>query len=58
VTANAALHSYATAYGWSAGFFAAGALVTVLLFRRKGASLPASAEPAPAEPAPAEPLPA
>jgi EmrB/QacA subfamily drug resistance transporter len=53
VTANAALHSYATAYWWSAGFFAAGALVTVLLFRRKRASLPASAEPAPAEALPA-----
>ncbi len=43
VTANAALHSYVTAYWWSAGFFAAGALVTVFLFRRKRASLAASA---------------
>jgi EmrB/QacA subfamily drug resistance transporter len=46
VTAVAALHSYATAYWWSAGFFAAGALITVLLFRRKATSLAASAEPA------------
>jgi EmrB/QacA subfamily drug resistance transporter len=43
VSANAALHSYATAYWWSAGFFVAGALVTVLLFRRERAGLPASA---------------
>jgi EmrB/QacA subfamily drug resistance transporter len=39
VQANAALHSYATAYWWSAGFFAFGAIVTVLLFRRKAASV-------------------
>jgi EmrB/QacA subfamily drug resistance transporter len=36
VQANAALYSYATAYWWSAGFFAFGAIVTALLFRRKG----------------------
>jgi hypothetical protein len=34
VQANAALESYSTAYWWSAGFFAAGALITVLLYRR------------------------
>jgi EmrB/QacA subfamily drug resistance transporter len=37
VKANAALHSYSTAYWWSAGFFAFAALLTVLLFRRKDA---------------------
>jgi EmrB/QacA subfamily drug resistance transporter len=31
--AMALLHSYATAYGWSAALFAAGALVAVLLYR-------------------------
>ncbi|GAA4630843.1 hypothetical protein GCM10023196_057820 [Actinoallomurus vinaceus] len=35
VKGNAALHSYSTAYWWSAGFFAFAALVTVLFFRRK-----------------------
>ena len=38
IQANAALHSYDTAYWWSAAFFAFGALLTVLLFRRKGAA--------------------
>jgi EmrB/QacA subfamily drug resistance transporter len=38
VKAHAALHSYAVAYWWSAGFFAFAAIVTGLLFRRKGAS--------------------
>ncbi|MBB4927358.1 DHA2 family efflux MFS transporter permease subunit [Kitasatospora kifunensis] len=32
--AQAALHSYATAYWWSAGFFAAGLVLTALLYRR------------------------
>jgi hypothetical protein len=36
VQADAALHSYDTAFWWSAGFFAVGAVVTALLFRRKG----------------------
>jgi amino acid transporter len=40
--ANAALHSYATAYWWSAGFFAFGAVVTVLLFHGKNAGRPAT----------------
>jgi hypothetical protein len=35
VQANATLHSYATAYWWSAGFFAFGAIASALLFRRK-----------------------
>ncbi|MCW2522309.1 MAG: drug resistance transporter, EmrB/QacA subfamily, partial [Frankiales bacterium] len=38
VSAEAALHSYATVYWWSAAFFAVGAVITVLLFRRKGGS--------------------
>ncbi|MFF3911472.1 MFS transporter [Streptomyces sp. NPDC001848] len=64
VKANAALHSYSTAYWWSAGFFAFAVLVTVLLFRRKPAPAPAAGTPtvtapgaAPeAAPPPAEPL--
>ncbi|MFI5764016.1 MFS transporter [Streptomyces sp. NPDC051563] len=32
--AQAQLHSYSTAYWWSAGFFAAGLLVTFVLYRR------------------------
>ena len=31
---RAALHSYATAYWWAAGFFAAGLLVTLVVYRR------------------------
>jgi MFS family permease len=31
--ANAALHSYATAYWWSAGFFAVGALLALVMYR-------------------------
>ncbi|OIV36752.1 MFS transporter [Mangrovactinospora gilvigrisea] len=30
---KAAIHSYATAYWWAAGFFAVGALITVFLYR-------------------------
>jgi EmrB/QacA subfamily drug resistance transporter len=40
VQAYAALHSYSTAYWWSAGFFAVGTVVTGLLFRRRGAGEP------------------
>jgi EmrB/QacA subfamily drug resistance transporter len=43
VQREAALHSYATAYWWSAGFFAFGALLTVLLYRRKPATLTVAA---------------
>ena len=56
VQANAALHSYTTAFWWSAGFFTFGALVAALLFRRKGPSQPVPATTA--EPARAEALPA
>jgi EmrB/QacA subfamily drug resistance transporter len=41
VLAQAQLHSYSTAYWWSAGFFAFGALATVLLYR-KGRSVPSA----------------
>ncbi|MCQ4084511.1 MFS transporter [Streptomyces sp. RB6PN25] len=54
VKANAALHSYATAYWWSAGFFAFGAIVTMLLFRRRKASLPETADAVAAEGLPAQ----
>jgi hypothetical protein len=37
VQADAALHGYRTAFWWAAGFYAAGTVVTALLFRRTGA---------------------
>jgi EmrB/QacA subfamily drug resistance transporter len=37
IQADAALHGYRTAFWWAAGFYAAGTVVTALLFRRKGA---------------------
>ena len=39
VAASAAVHSYATAYWWGAGFFAFGAVLSVLVFRRRGDGL-------------------
>ncbi len=36
VAADAAVHSYATAYWWGAGFFAIGGVLAALLFRRLG----------------------
>lgn len=39
VVAQAAIHSYATAYWWGAAFFAFGAILTALLFRRRGHGL-------------------
>ncbi|MBN9182362.1 MAG: MFS transporter [Microbacterium sp.] len=39
VGVHAALASYATAYSWGAGFFALGAVVAALLFRRRGQGL-------------------
>ena len=39
VLADAAIHSYAVAYMWGAAFFAAGAVIAALLFRRKGDGL-------------------
>jgi|GEM_PF-26020 len=34
VQARASLHSYATAYWWAAGFFAAGLVISLLLYRK------------------------
>src|SRR3546814_5414062 len=42
VQAGAALESYSTAYWWSAGFFAAGAVLSVVLYRR---GVPEAADP-------------
>ncbi|MBN9175769.1 MAG: MFS transporter [Microbacterium sp.] len=39
VGVDAALASYATAYWWGAGFFAVGAVLSALLFRRRGQGL-------------------
>jgi EmrB/QacA subfamily drug resistance transporter len=39
VAADAAIRSYATAYWWGAGFFAAGAVLAAFLFRRRGHGL-------------------
>ncbi len=36
IAAEAAVHSYAVAYWWGAGFFAFGAILSALLFRRRG----------------------
>ena len=46
IAANAAVHSYATAYWWSAAFFATGAVITGLLFRRRSQGLNLSHTPA------------
>ena len=37
VAAEAAVHSYSIAYWYGAGFFAFGAILSVLLFRRRAA---------------------
>ena len=39
VLADAAIHSYAVAYWWSAAFFAFGAVLAAVLFRRRGDGL-------------------
>ena len=39
VLADAAIHSYAVAYWWSAAFFAFGAVLAAILFRRRGDGL-------------------
>ena len=46
--AEAAVHSYAVAYGWGAGIFAVGAVLAALLFQRRGQAEPVTASPAPA----------
>jgi EmrB/QacA subfamily drug resistance transporter len=43
VQADAALRGYHTAFGWAAGFYAVGAVVAALLFRRKDAGSAVSA---------------
>jgi len=53
VAAQAAVHGYATAYGWGAGFFALGAVLTVLLFRRRGQGISLAHTPVPAAAVPA-----
>jgi EmrB/QacA subfamily drug resistance transporter len=66
VAADAAIHSYATAYLWGAGFFAFGGVLAALLFRRMahGVSLsnphgsaasPAAEQPATEQPATEQP---
>jgi EmrB/QacA subfamily drug resistance transporter len=40
VLAQAQLHSYATAYWWSAGLFLAGAILALLLYRKGSATAP------------------
>lgn len=52
VAAEAAVHSYATAYWWGAAFFAFGAVLTAFLYRRRSAapaSSPAGGAESPAE---------
>jgi EmrB/QacA subfamily drug resistance transporter len=44
--AQAQLHSYSTAYWWSAGLFAVGALLALLLYRPGRAKLPSEGAPA------------
>lgn len=45
LAAQAAIHSYTVAYWWGAGFFAVGALVSALLFRRRGHGQSLAVEP-------------
>lgn len=59
VGVQAAITSYSTAYWWGAGFFAVGAVLSALLFRRRGDGLSLTTTPpaaAPAERVP-DPLP-
>ncbi len=53
VGAQAAIESYSTAYWWGAGFFAVGAVLSALLFRRRGQGL-SLAHPTPAASSDAE----
>jgi len=52
VLAEAAVHSYSQVYWWAASFFAFGAILTGLLFRRRGHGLSLSHDPATASAAP------
>jgi len=51
VAAEAAVHSYATAYWWGAAFFAFGAVLTAFLYRRRAALATAAAPAGAADPA-------
>ncbi|WP_252437089.1 MFS transporter [Pseudonocardia humida] len=51
VLAQAAVHSYATAYWWGAGFFAVGGVLAALLFRRRVTEEPTVPAAGVAEPA-------
>ena len=54
--AEAAVHSYAVAYWWGAGFFALGAVIAALLFRRRNQGLSLSHTPVPAASVGTEPI--
>ena len=56
VGVQAAIQSYATAYWWGAGFFAFGAVLSALLFRRRSQGLSLSHDPSPAVSIDAEPV--
>ncbi|MCU1557507.1 MAG: Puromycin resistance protein pur8 [Microbacteriaceae bacterium] len=56
VAAEAAIRSYATAYWWGAGFFAFGAVLAALLFRRRGQGVSLSDSQAPASSSANEPV--
>ena len=49
VAAEAAVQSFATAYWWGAGFFAIGAVLSAVVFRRKGDGLSVATARPPAE---------
>ena len=51
------MHSYATAYWWGAGFFAFGAVLSALVFRRKGDGLSVATGPSRAKGQPLSPSP-
>jgi predicted MFS family arabinose efflux permease len=55
VAAQAAIASYSTAYWWGAGFFAVGAVMSALLFRRRGQGLSVATSRHPAADAQSEP---
>ena len=55
VVAEAAVHSYAIAYWWGALFFAFGAVISALLFRRRSIAVVQQGAAAPAATAAPEP---
>ena len=56
VVADAAIAGYATAYWWGAAFFATGAVMSALLFRRRGDGLSLSHAHQPAAEVAGEPV--